>query len=71
MLLNDDRKSTFVRRNGRSIVDLSYASSCLAHNVAWEVSESYTQSDHQSICMELKKQETGAQNHLEERLASK
>ena len=55
--LNDGHKSTFVGGNARSIVDLSYASTCLAHNVAWEVSENYIHSNLQSICMVLKRQE--------------
>ena len=53
VLLNDSHKSTFVRKNARLIVDLSYARTCLVHKLAWEVSESYTHSYHQSICMEV------------------
>lgn len=53
VLLNTGTQHTFVGANGRSIIDLTFASSALAGQVSWQVSDAHTHSDHQTIIYTL------------------
>ena len=54
VLANVGSSYTFRGRGLGSIVDLTYVSATLASRIAWHVSEDYTHSDHQAICIEIK-----------------
>ncbi|XP_070142111.1 uncharacterized protein [Drosophila kikkawai] len=49
VLLNHGERHTFVRAGAASIIDLTFASSAISHNVKWEISDAYTGSDHEAI----------------------
>lgn len=54
VLLNSGDKPTFTRREASSIVDLTFVSSNLAkRNCSWEVTDTYTASDHSAIRWEI------------------
>ncbi|KAL7723548.1 hypothetical protein ACLKA6_003087 [Drosophila palustris] len=48
-LLNRGSTHTFSRGGMGSIIDLTFATSCLARSATWSVSEIYTASDHRAI----------------------
>ncbi|KAL7726211.1 hypothetical protein ACLKA6_001616 [Drosophila palustris] len=48
-LLNRGSTHTFSRGGMGSIIDLTFATSCLARSATWSVSETYTASDHRAI----------------------
>lgn len=60
VLVNQGSAYTFRRGDTGSIVDLTFASSCLIGSIdTWTVSEHYTNSDHQAIIMEIRKSDQG------------
>ncbi|XP_070141625.1 uncharacterized protein [Drosophila kikkawai] len=52
-LLNEGTQQTFNRAGAGSIIDLTYASSALACQARWRISEIYTASDHEAILVSL------------------
>ena len=54
VLLNTGEEPTFIRGEKNSIVDLTFVSDSLARgNCSWEVTETYTGSDHRAILWEV------------------
>ncbi|XP_041452010.1 uncharacterized protein LOC121405399 [Drosophila obscura] len=49
VLLNEGSQQTFSRGGMGSVIDLTYASSALARNSSWRISDAYTASDHEAI----------------------
>lgn len=53
VLLNSGSEQTF-NRNGRgSIIDIAFASSSICNRIAWNISNTYTHSDHSAIIMSI------------------
>lgn len=56
VLLNQGDKPTFCRGEATSIVDITFASEAIVKHVSkWEVSGHYTNSDHQAIMFDIRK----------------
>ncbi|KAL7732701.1 hypothetical protein ACLKA6_005853 [Drosophila palustris] len=53
-LLNNGSQSTFSMAGRESIIDLTFASPALARDAAWQVSDIYTNSDHNAIITDLR-----------------
>lgn len=62
-LANVGTVTTFRRQGGSSIIDITFTSSNLIHNLGWFVSEDFTYSDHQAIFFTIDSQRNvNAQN---------
>ena len=60
VLLNDGISPTFTKAGKQSIIDLTFASNSIAKLTNWNVSDCYTQSDHQYITFEIAKLRSSA-----------
>lgn len=49
IVANTGNTPTYRRNGASSVIDVSFTSNVLAHNLEWKVSESFTYSDHQAI----------------------
>lgn len=54
VLVNCGTVSTYTKNGTGSIIDLTFASSSIAHTIVWRVSELYTHSDHHAITFEMR-----------------
>ncbi|XP_070068165.1 uncharacterized protein [Drosophila takahashii] len=54
-LLNEGTQQTFNRAGAGSIIDLTYASSSLARQARWRISDIDTESDHEAILVSIRK----------------
>ncbi|XP_069963983.1 uncharacterized protein [Bactrocera oleae] len=55
VLLNTGTQNTFEKNGRGSIIDISFASRSLLRSIDWRVSDTYTQSDHLAIIININK----------------
>lgn len=53
VLMNSGNEHTFSRGEGGSVIDIAFASNCIANCTTWRISDLYTHSDHCAIIMDI------------------
>lgn len=61
-LANNGNEFTFFRNGRNSVIDITFASSELARNLEWHVSQVYTHSDHRAVIFRLRPHQDGRPN---------